>query len=792
VNPRPTGPGASSPWVGRPMLRREDEPILRGAASYVDDLTLPGMLHMVMVRSPFAHARVVGIDASAVLAIPGVTAVMSAADLTGLVRPMPINPAEGADVAPVAIPVLATGAVRFTGEPVAAVLAETRATAEDAAELVAVDYDALPVVVDPHEALRGTVTLHEDIGDNVLVRWRRASGDVDGAFAASARLVRGRFHIPRIVAAPIETRGALAAYDASRDQLTLWISSQDPHRPLSHLSAILGRDRSRIRVIVPEVGGAFGSKGTLAPEAGVAAMAAMMLGRPVKWIEDRSENFLASYQGRGQDADVELAVDDDGRFLAVRARLVADLGAYLYPTTPVVAVTSAMLVAGVYATPAADVELLGVATNKVPTGPCRGAGRPEATFIAERMADLAAAELGMDPVEIRRRNVIASERFPYASPLGFTYDSGRYERALDRACELIDYPERRREQRAARATGRVMGIGLAVFVERAGAGVWESGAVSIEPSGRAVIRTGSTPHGQGHETTFAQIAADELGVDPGHVEIRAGDTAVVPDGVGTFASRSVAVGGSAIVEAARGVMEQARRVAAHLFGADPGEVQWEDGRFKTPGRQPVSLREVAEAAHDPDRIPDGMEPGLEASVRFELAGPVFSFGAYALIIEIDPQTGHVAVGRIVAVDDAGRIVNPLLAEGQVVGSTVQGLGEALFEEVVYDEAGQLLNGAFTQYGIPGATEVPAIESEFQETLSPLTPLGAKGIGESGSIALPAAMANAVADALSPFGVTHLDLPYTPERVWRAIRDADSVSGRRRSVSNDDLDEEEDT
>jgi carbon-monoxide dehydrogenase large subunit len=672
------------------------------------------------------------------------------------------------------------------------VLAETRATAEDAAELVAVDYDALPVVVDPHEALRGTVTLHEDIGDNVLVRWRRASGDVDGAFAASARLVRGRFHIPRIVAAPIETRGALAAYDASRDQLTLWISSQDPHRPLSHLSAILGRDRSRIRVIVPEVGGAFGSKGTLAPEAGVAAMAAMMLGRPVKWIEDRSENFLASYQGRGQDADVELAVDDDGRFLAVRARLVADLGAYLYPTTPVVAVTSAMLVAGVYATPAADVELLGVATNKVPTGPCRGAGRPEATFIAERMADLAAAELGMDPVEIRRRNVIASERFPYASPLGFTYDSGRYERALDRACELIDYPERRREQRAARATGRVMGIGLAVFVERAGAGVWESGAVSIEPSGRAVIRTGSTPHGQGHETTFAQIAADELGVDPGHVEIRAGDTAVVPDGVGTFASRSVAVGGSAIVEAARGVMEQARRVAAHLFGADPGEVQWEDGRFKTPGRQPVSLREVAEAAHDPDRIPDGMEPGLEASVRFELAGPVFSFGAYALIIEIDPQTGHVAVGRIVAVDDAGRIVNPLLAEGQVVGSTVQGLGEALFEEVVYDEAGQLLNGAFTQYGIPGATEVPAIESEFQETLSPLTPLGAKGIGESGSIALPAAMANAVADALSPFGVTHLDLPYTPERVWRAIRDADSVSGRRRSVSNDDLDEEEDT
>ena len=777
MNPRPTDAGASSDWVGRPMLRREDAPILRGAARYIDDLTLPGMLHMVMVRSPFAHARVVGIDASAALAIPGVTAIATGADLIGLVRPMPINPAEGADVAQVPIPLLASDRVRFAGEPVAAVLAETRATAEDAAELVAVDYDPLPVVVDPHEALRGAVTLHEDVGDNVLVRWRRAAGDVDGAFAASARVVRGCFHIPRIVAAPIETRGALAAYDADRDLLTLWISSQDPHRPLSHLSAVLGRDRERIRIVVPEVGGAFGSKGTLAPEAGVAAIAAMKQGRPVKWIEDRSENFLASYQGRGQDADVELAVDDGGRFLAVRARLVADLGAYLYPTTPVVPVTSAMLVAGVYATPAADVELLGVATNTVPTGPCRGAGRPEATFIAERMADLAAAELGMDPVEIRRRNFIPPERFPYASPLGFIYDSGRYEPALDRACELIDYPGLRREQRAARAAGRVMGIGVAVFVERAGAGVWESGAVSVEPNGHVVIRTGSTPHGQGHATTFAQIAADELGVDPGDVEIRAGDTAEVPEGVGSFASRSVTVGGSAIVEAARGVREQARRVAAHVLGADPGEVRWEDGRFMVAGRRPVSLPEVAEAAHDPDRLPDGMEPGLEASVRFELTGPVFPFGAYALTAEIDPQTGDVAVGRIVAVDDAGRIVNPLLAEGQVVGSTVQGLGEALFEEVAYDEAGQLLNGTFAQYGIPGAAEVPPIESEFQETPSPFTPLGAKGIGESGSIAVPAAVANAVADALSPFGVTHLDLPYTPERVWRAIRDADPVGDR---------------
>jgi carbon-monoxide dehydrogenase large subunit len=718
------------------MLRREDAPILRGDARYIDDLTLAGMLHMVVVRSPFAHARVNAIDTSKARATPGVTAVLTGADLAGRVQPMPIIPADGADVIPVPIPLLATGRVRFAGEPVAAVLASTRAVAEDAAELVAVDYDPLPVVVDPLDAIGNATILHEDASDNVLVRWRRSSGDVDGAFASAARVVRGRFHIPRLVAAPIETRGALAAYDEGDDRLTMWLASQDPHRPLGHLSAVLGRDPATIRIIVPEVGGAFGSKGALAPEAGVAAVAAMMLGRPVKWIEDRSENFLAAYQGRGQDADVELAVDGDGTFLAIRARILADLGAYLYPTTPVVPVTSAMLATGVYATPAADVEMTGVATNTAPTGPCRGAGRPEATFVAERMADLAATELGIDPAEIRRRNFIPPDRFPYASPLGFAYDSGEYGRALDRVCDLIDYAGFRREQRAAREAGRVIGIGISVFVERAGSAVWESGAASVDASGRVVIRTGSTAHGQGHATTFAQIAADELGVDPEDVEVRAGDTAEVPEGVGTFGSRSVTIGGSAVLQACREVRERARRMG--------------DGS--------MSLREAAAAAG-----------GLDASVRFEISGPVFPFGAYIATVEIDPHTGLVTVGRIVAVDDPGRVVNPLLAEGQVVGSTVHGLGEALYEEVVYDDAGQLLSGSFTQYGIPSAVEVPAIESEFQETPSPLTPLGAKGIGESGSIAVPAAVANAVADALSPFGVTHVDLPCTPERVLRAIQ-----------------------
>jgi carbon-monoxide dehydrogenase large subunit len=720
------------------MLRREDAPILRGHALYIDDMSLPGMAHMVVVRSPFAHARLVTIDAADARAMRGVTAVLTGEDLAGRVGPMPIIPAEGADVTPAPIPLLAAGRVRFAGEPVAAVLASTRAEAEDAAGTIAVDYDPLPVVVDPREAIGNATILHEDAGENVLVHWRRSFGDVSGAFASAAHVVRGRFHIPRLVAAPIEPRGALAAYDEGDNRLTMWLSSQDPHRPLGHLSEVLGRDPATIRIIVPEVGGAFGSKGALAPEAGVAAVAAMMFGRPVKWIEDRSDNFLAAYQGRGQDADVELAVDGDGTFLAVRARIVADLGAYLYPMTPVVPVTSAMLVTGAYATPVADVELIGVATNTVPTGPCRGAGRPEATFIAERMADLAAAELGIDPAQIRRRNLIPPDRFPYASPLGFTYDSGEYGRALDRVCQLIGYEGLRREQRAAQEAGRVIGIGISVFVERAASAVWESGAASVDKSGRVVIRTGSTAHGQGHATTFAQIAADELGVDPGEVEVRAGDTAEVPEGVGTFGSRSLTIGGAAVQQACRELRERARRVG--------------DGS--------MSLREAAASAG-----------GLEASVRFEISGPVFPFGAYIATVEIDPRTGVVTVERIVAVDDPGRVVNPLLAKGQVEGSTMHGVGEALYEEVVYDDAGQLLSGSFTQYGIPSSVEVPRIDSEFQETPSPLTPLGAKGIGESGAIAVPAAVANAVADALSPFGVSHLDLPYTPERVWRAIRGA---------------------
>jgi aerobic carbon-monoxide dehydrogenase large subunit len=740
-------------WVGRPVRRLEDPALLRGEGAYVDNLRLPGMAHMVAVRSPLAHARLVGVDVAAARRAPGVLAVLTGADLAGLVGQMPLLPIEDAEVADVPIPLLAAGRVRFAGEPVAVVAATSRATAADAAELVEADYDPLPVVVDPRAALEGAVRLHDHLDGNVLLRWRRRHGDVDGAFGAAARVVRGRFRMPRLVASPIEPRGAVAAHDAAGDLLTLWLSAQDPHRPLRQLAAVLRRPPDRCRVVVRDVGGAFGSKGALAAEAAVAAVLALRLGRPVKWVETRSESFLASYQGRGQEIQAELAVDAGGRFLALRARVLADLGAYLYPITSAPPVTTAMLLTGAYDVAAVDVEVLGVATSKVPTGPYRGAGRPEGAYVAERLADLAAADLGADPATVRRRNFIPPERFPYSTALGFTYDSGDYRRALDRACELLGYQARRAEQRAARADGRLSGIGLCVFVERAGAGLWEHGSVALGPDGRATVRTGSTPHGQGHRTTFAQIAADALGLLPEEVTVEAGDTAIVPAGMGTYASRSVTTGGSAVHLAARQVAAKAARIAAWLAAST--------GRPATPAK-------VAAAAADPARLPPGVAPGLEAEVRFELPGPVFPFGAYAAVVEVDPDTGRLQVQRLVGVDDAGRVVNPLLAEGQVMGSAAQGIGQALFEEAVYDDAGQLLTGNLAVYGLPSAVEVPPVSGELLETPSPFTPLGVKGLGESGAIAVPAAIANAVADALAPLGVRHLDPPYTPERLWRAL------------------------
>jgi aerobic carbon-monoxide dehydrogenase large subunit len=759
-----------APWIGRHLRRQEDPRYLRGLAKYVDDLVLPRMAYLVVVRSSMAHARIMSIDTDRAGRAPGVIAVTVGRDLAGRLSPMSPNPAEGAQIAPVAHPILATDKVRYVGEPLAAVVAETREAAADAAALIDVEYDQLPAVVDPSAALRGDVLLHETLGENVLLRWHRTSGDVDGALRMAAHVVRGSFHIPRLVAAPMEARGALATYDPGGDAVTLWCSAQDPHRPRAQLSRILGRAEDSIRVIVPDVGGAFGAKGSIAPEAVLAVVLAMDLGRPIKWIEDRRENFLAGYQGRGMDADVEIAVDREGHIRALRARIVADLGAYLYPATPTPPTNVALLLTGNYAIPAADVEVVGVATTKVPTGPYRGAGRPEATYIIERMVDLTARDLGLDPVEVRRRNLIAPDKFPYRTALGWVYDSGDYDRSLSEALRLIDYDLWREEQKRGRASGRLLGIGMAMYVERAGTALWESAAVSVEPTGRVIVRTGSSSHGQGHETTFAQIAADALGIEPTAIVVLHGDSAVVPRGMGTFGSRSATIGGSAVVVAMEKIQEKATRIAAHLLEAAPHDVQRDQDRYAvrgTPARA-VTFRDVAAAAYQPGRLPRELEMGLEASAIFTLPGPVFPSGAYAAVAEVHRESGEVEILKLVAVDDAGRVINPLLAEGQVIGAVVQGLGEALVEEAVYDDTGQLVTGTFGDYALLHAAHTAPVTSAFIETLSPFNPLGAKGVGEAGTVATPAAVVNAVVDALSPLGVRNVDMPLAPEKIWRLL------------------------
>jgi aerobic carbon-monoxide dehydrogenase large subunit len=699
--------------AGRPLRRREDERILRGRTRYLDDIDPPGAAHVAFVRSPFAHARINGIEVPD--GLEGVFAVITAADLEGRVSDLPVQGIDGGEVSAEGHPVLAGEEVRYAGQPVAAVLAESRASAEDAAERVDVDYDPLEPVLDA----RGS--------DVDMAHWHKVSGDVDGVFESAEHVVRARHALPRLAPVPMEPRGAIASYDEPDDMLTVWVSAQDSHRQLAGLAQVLGRTEDSIHVIVPDVGGAFGSKGAPAPETMLVAAAAMTSGRTVKWAEDREENFVASYQGRGVEAEVELALDGDATMLALRARIWADLGGYLMPTTAIPGHTTAMLMCGVYDIRVADVELVGRRTNKVPTGPYRGAGRPEAAYFLECTVDVAARELRIDPLEIRRRNLI--REFPYETALGWTYDSGDYARCLDTAEELVN-----RERHSDEV--RVVGTGFGMYVERAG-GMFETADAELLPNGKLLVRSGSSPHGQGHDTTFAQLAADRLGVELEDVELRFGDSKEVPRGVGTFASRSVAMGGSAVVQAVDALKEKCAAIAA--------------------GRT-MSLREVAEA-----------EPGIRASARFS-SDLVFSSGAYGAVIEIERATGRLRALRLVAVDDAGTIVNPLLAEGQVIGGSAQGLGQCLVEEAVYDEEGNPTFASFVGYSLLTAAEMPPVLAAFVESPSPLNPLGAKGIGEGGAIGTPAAVANAVSDAL---GGVRIDPPFTDAKLWRALREADS-------------------
>lgn len=718
-----TTPSVVRGWIGEALPRLEDERFLTGEARYVGDMKAPNMLHAAFVRSVHAHGRLHALDVKAAQSAPGVHLVLTGADLEGETDPFPVF-ARDADLVRILHPVLTRDRVRYVGEPVALVVADTAEHALDAAELVMVEVEELPALVDPRQA-QAAPPLHEEAPDNVLLHLRLGSGDVDAAFAAADAVVRQTVRIPRLIAAPLEPRAALAAYDRESDVLTLWLSAQDQHRQLDGLSTVLRRPAEKLHIIVPDVGGAFGSKGVPQAETAALALAAIRLGRAVKWTETRTESSLAVYQGRGSEVDTELALAADGRMLGLRARVLADLGAYLFTSTPVSSQTLASLLVGCYAIPAAEVEVIGVCTTKVPTGPYRGAGRPEAALAIERLVDRAAAELALDRLEIRRRNVIPADAFPYRSPLGLTYDSGDYAGALDAALELSRWNELLAERDRLRASDRLAGVGLALYVERAGPGA-ETARLRVEADGSVVLYTGSSSHGQGHETVFAQIVAEELGLEPAAIEVRSGDSFEIPEGVGTFASRSVTVGGSAAILAARELKE---------------------------------------------RLEAGETAPLEIFTRFELPGPVFSFGAYVATVEVERDTGETHLRKLVAVDDCGRVINPLLAEAQVEGAVVQAIGECFHEQVGYDDDGQPLAVNLYEYHLPTAQSLPELTTALRETPSPFNPLGAKGIGEGGSIGTPAAVANAVADALTPLGILHLDPPYTASRVWEAIRDA---------------------
>ncbi|HLN11955.1 MAG TPA: molybdopterin cofactor-binding domain-containing protein [bacterium] len=765
-------------FVGARVKRVEDPRFLRGHAQYVGDLRTAGLLHLVFIRSPHAHARLVGVRTDLAAAAPGVAAVLTGVDLASLTpKPIAIRPA-GLHVVPHTP--LAQDVVRYVGQPVAAVVATDEYRARDAAALVDVAYEPLPSVVDPERALEpGAPRVHPRLESNLAFEHGWAAGDVEGAFRDAAQVVHGRFVHPRVAAAPMEPRGCMARYDGS--QLTVWISTQLPHTMRADLSVVFGLPEHRIRVIAPEVGGSFGCKTLLYDDEIVTVSAALRLGRPVKWVETRSENFLATAHGRAQVHEASLAVGADGTFLAIRMQGVADLGAYPETFTAGPPLLAGRLVTGAYRIPAASVTVRGVYTHKTPTAAYRGAGRPEAAYLIERLADLAADALGLDPAEIRRRNFIRPEEFPYRVPSGITYDTGRYAFTFARALAAADYDACRASQARARGEGRLVGIGLATFVETAGSGPsrampypgWEYGSVRVEPSGHVVVLTGISPHGQGQETTFAQMVADGLGIGINDVTVLHGDTAVVPRGFGTGGSRGTCVGGAAVHEAVQSVKAKARRIAAHLLEAAFEDVVFEDGRLQVRGApaRSLSFHEVAREAHRGAKLPPGVEPGLEAACTWDSPDFTVPFGAYVAIVEIARETGQVQVRRFIGVDDVGNVLSPLLLEGQLHGGIAQGVAEALREEIVYDEAGQCLTSTFMDYAVPRAADMPPFELSYTVTPTPVNPLGAKGVGEAGTVGAPAAVMNAVFDALRPLGVRALDMPAGPERIWAAVQRA---------------------
>ena len=765
-------------YTGQSVKRFEDHRLLTGQSSYVDDLTLPGMLNAVIVRSPHGHARIRGIDVTAAAALPGTAAIITAADLAGLAHLPTRESADADELRPPRHPALAGDKVCYAGQPVAIALAEDLYAAHDAAELVAVDYEILPAVIDPRQAAAaGAPVIHDDLGSNIVLRTVNAGGDLDDAFAAADCIVRHRFDVQRLAPAPMEPRGLLAAYDAAADLLTVWDSTQHPHEIRDHLARLLGRPAESVRVACPDVGGGFGEKGCFFPEEIAIPYLALKLGRPVKWVESRQENMLC-FHGRGHTIDLEAAARNDGVLLGIRVRITADLGAYFFMSTPTVPILTSHRLTGPYRTPAMSVEVLGVATNKPVTGAYRGAGGPEAAFCMERAVDLVAQDLGLDPAEVRRRNFIPPDAFPYETPTGITYDSGDYAAAFERSLAMSGYREwRERARQSGSGDGPLIGVGLATVVKGSGAKLTfltDHARIIIGPDGDVAAHTGVSPHGQGTETTFAQMAADALGIAPGDVRVRHSDTAILPAGGGTSASRGLIAGGTAL----HLVLQQARQklaaVAGHLLDCPPEDIALSDGRAasrRNPARS-IPFAQVAAAAHNEELLPPGAEPGLDFAGSNTLDKSPYAFGSHVAVVEVSRENGAVKILQYSAVHDSGKVVNPMLYEGQIHGAIAQGIGQALLEGMAYDPAGQPLSGSLMDYALPKSTDLPDFDLDSDlETPSPITALGVKGVGELPTLAAPAAIANAVMNALASAGVKHLDTPLTPQKVWQALRDA---------------------
>jgi aerobic carbon-monoxide dehydrogenase large subunit len=779
-------------WVGQALRRKEDPRMITGRGRYVDDMVVHGMLYMAVVRSTFAHARITSIDTSGAKAFPGVHGVFTGEDMSDLGAPLPMAwVPPGVEIKTPEHWPLARGEVNYVGQGVAVVVGEDKYGVVDAAEQVIVEYEPLPVVIDMEKALEpGSPLVHEDLGTNQVHEWTIGGGDMDQAWAEADVVLEQRIVNHRTAGAPIEPRVCIADYRMG--QLTLHLTSQNPHLIRLFMAGEFGMSEDSIRVIAPDVGGGFGVKITHYPEEIMATWASRKVGRPVKWTETRSEHMSSSIHGRDQIDYVKIGARSDGTITGLECTALLDCGAYFTLLTPFIASFTGFVISGCYKIPNLKFTAKGVFTNKMATDATRGAGRPEATHLIEVMVEQLANRLGMDALELRRKNFIPKEDFPATVAIGIAYDSGDYHGSLDKLLTHVDVDAFRREQEQLRSQGKYRGIGFSTWMEICGlapsrvvgpsgvglqAGFYESAVVRVHASGGVTVYTGTAPHGQGLDTAFAQIVADRLGTTPDQVDVQHGDTGTGPFGLGTYGSRSLAVGGESIARATAKVVDKAKRIVAHQLEAAPEDIELAAGKFSVKGSpdKGMTLAEIAGGAYIPENLPEGMEPGLEETMFYDPENFVFPFGAHACMVEVDAETGKVDVVRYVAVDDCGPAINPTLIEGQIHGGITHAIGQALYERIHYDDEGQLVTGTFIDYALPSAADIPSYETDRTETPSPVNSLGVKGVGEAGTIAASPAVVNAVIDALRPLGVDYIDMPLSPQNVWATIQQAQGQS-----------------